>query len=91
MQTGTSDSNSALNIWIGVKEEGSNTKLFKYISFQVIMNLYLIGVLFCGSLIGGFYLVEGEILSFMVGFILLLALLMMANLWIYQYDYKRAS
>lgn len=80
-----------LNIWIGVKEEGSNTKLFKYISFQVIMNLYLIGVLFCGSLIGGFYLVEGEILSFMVGFILLLALLMMANLWIYRYDYKQAK
>ena len=80
-----------LNVWIGVKDEGSNTKLFKYKSFQVIVNLIMIVSLFCGLTFYGVFIMAGELLSSMVIFVVLLAFIALINLWVYRYDYKRAN
>ncbi len=80
----------ALNVWIGIRDEGSNTKLFKYKSFQLIVNLILIGLLFYGLVYYGVFIMAGELLFSAVVFMLLLALIALINLWIYRYDYKRA-
>lgn len=79
-----------LIIWIGIREEGSNTKLFKYKSFQVIVNLYLIGCVF-GYLLYGFIYSTEEMLLGIVSSVCVLALIVMINLWIYRYDYKQAK
>ena len=74
-----------LNIWLGLKDEGSNTKLFKYKSFQLIVNLWMMGIL----LFVLFYVGE-DILFNTVIFTSLLVLMAMINVWIYRYDYKKA-
>lgn len=79
----------ALNIWIGVRDEGSNTKLFKYKSFQVLVNLLVIGLLFALSIV--LYSITEELLISVVVFGLLLSLIAFIDVWIIRYDYKQAS